>query len=375
MEGSLFLEAGLSDRFGLFFRGVRAKVPDLDAIDLEGAPITPGGPPLSLVVVELGRGTLGHVGPGLGSDSVLEVSGSSSDGQVKDEVVGSVEGGVLVLGVLPGIGPVAHSGLVPVALSTVIHLQDTVGIIIEVGVDLLVIPVEAESVEGIGEASSGGGLFSVGLGVLVGEVVGAPMHGGAEGLRSSSEFTGVVGVSTAFHDIDLTTGGPLSVLIVAGEAPDSGPEPVSLGQLGLDFDSSVLEGEGVDGGELATHDGVDVVISIAGPAASVEEVSGALISRRAAPQFIGVSCADGLLSDFVFGEDGLDIEDTVLHEGGGSVVVVELELPVASTGEGDVVPPLGKVEEIEVVLEDQLGVGDEEDREKDTNYLHPSGTT
>lgn len=65
--------------------------------------VTPGRPPLALVIVEFGKGTLGVIGPGLGSDTVSEVVGSSSDGKVENQVVGTVERSILVLGVLPRV--------------------------------------------------------------------------------------------------------------------------------------------------------------------------------------------------------------------------------------------------------------------------------
>ena len=244
-----------------------------------------------------------------------------------------------------------------------IDLQDSVGVVIEVGVDDLVVPVEAVGVEIVGEGASGCALLGMGLGVLVGEEISAPMHGRAEGLRSSSELFRISNVSSALHDVDLTAGWPFSVLVVSGERPDGGPEPVSLGQLGLDLDSAVLEGEGVDGGQFSAHDGVNVVVSVAGPAASVEEVASALISGRSSPKLIGVAGSHELRSDLVLSEDGLDVELAILGEGGGPVVVIDLELPVASSGESDVVPPLIKVQEIKVILEDKLGVCQEEQSE------------
>lgn len=200
----------------------------------------------------------------------------------------------------------------------------------------------------------------MGLGVLVGEVISTPMHGRAEGLRSSSEFFGVSNVSSAFHDVDLTTGWPLSVLVVSGKRPNGGPEPISLGKLGLDLDSAVLESEGVDRGQFSTHNGIDVVVSVAGPAASIEEGTSALIGRRSTPKFIGVASSHELSSNLILSEDRLDVELSILREGGSPVVVIDLELPVTSSGESDVVPPLIKVQEIKVILKDKLRACQEE---------------
>lgn len=96
-------------------------IPHLDALDLEGAALfRPGGIPLPLIVVELRRGPLGHIGPGLASHAVLEVPGSATDGQVQDQVELGVEGGALVGGVLPGVVPVGDVGALPVALVGVV---------------------------------------------------------------------------------------------------------------------------------------------------------------------------------------------------------------------------------------------------------------
>lgn len=83
----------------------------------------------------------------------------------------------------------------------------------------------------------------MGFGVLVGEVVWAPVHGGAEGFRSSSEFSGVVDVASALHDIDLAASWPLAVFVVAGEHPDGGPQPVTFGQFGFHLNPTVLDFE------------------------------------------------------------------------------------------------------------------------------------
>lgn len=244
-----------------------------------------------------------------------------------------------------------------------VDLQDAVGVIIEVGVNDLIVPVEAIGVEIIGEGASGCALLSMCFGVLVGEEISAPMHCRTKSFRSSSEFSGISNVSSAFHDVDLTTGWPLSVLVVSGKRPNGGPEPISLGQLGLDLDSAVLESEGVDGGQFSTHNGVDVMISITRPAASIEEIASALVGRRSTPKFIGVSSSHELSSNLILSEDRLDVELSVLSEGGSPVVVIDLELPVTSSGESDVVPPLIKVQEIKVILKDKLRTCQEEQSE------------
>ena len=49
----------------------------------------------------------------------------------------------------------------------------------------------------------------------------------------------------------------------------------------------------------------------------------------------------------------MKIKDTVLDERVRAIVGVPLELPVASTAEGDFVRPFGEVEEVELVFPDK----------------------
>jgi len=76
---------------------------------------------------------------------------------------------------------------------------------------------------------------------------------------------------------------------VPRQKPDGWPEPISLGELSLDFYSSVGEVEGVNSGDFSAHDGVNVVVSVASSTATVEEVTCALVGRRTSPQLIGVA--------------------------------------------------------------------------------------
>lgn len=98
------------------------------------------------------------------------------------------------------------------------------------------------------------------------------------------------------------------------------------------------------------------MVAIAGPAAPVEEIGSALVSRRSTPQIISVASPYRLHSDFVLSQHGLDVEHSVFDEGGAPVVVVELEFPVASAGQGDVMLPLLEIEELEVIGEDEFGL-------------------
>ena len=51
LEHALFV-VGCFKGFWFFLGGVGGEVPHFDAVDLEGAVVTPSGPPLSFVLVE-----------------------------------------------------------------------------------------------------------------------------------------------------------------------------------------------------------------------------------------------------------------------------------------------------------------------------------
>ena len=180
---------------------------------------------------------------------------------------------------MPGVAPVADASFIPVALRRVVDLQDAVGVAVKIGIDGLLVPVESESMEVVGEATRAGGLLSVGFGELVGEVVRPPMHSGSKSFRSSSKLLRVVDITPAFHNIDFTASWPLAVFIVPGQHPDGWPEPVALGQLSPYLHPSVFDLEGINGSQFATHNGIDIVVAVACPAAAVEKVTSALIGR------------------------------------------------------------------------------------------------
>ena len=220
---SLFNEIRILDGFGLFFGGVRSKIPNFDAIDLEIAVITPSRPPLAFVIIEFRRSSLWCIRPGLGSNSVTEISCSSSNSQVKNEIVGPIEGSIFILRVLPRIWSVSNTWLVPIALRWMINLQYFIGIVIKISIKGILIPIEAVSMEVISKRSTWTWFFSVSFSVLIGKEVRSPMHGRAESFRPSSEFSWVVNISSTLHDIDFTTGRPFPVFVVSWKTPDGWP--------------------------------------------------------------------------------------------------------------------------------------------------------
>ena len=56
-------------------------------------------------------------------------------------------------------------------------------------------------------------------------------------------------VTTGLHDVDLARRGPCTISILDGHHPDSGPQPVTYGQLGSDLDTAILDGGSILGGD------------------------------------------------------------------------------------------------------------------------------
>lgn len=83
------------------------------------------------------------------------------------------------------------------------------------------------------------GVFGMSLFILVLIPVHSPMKSAAEFIITARliRYT----ITSGFHNVDLSRGGPLSVLVVSREKPDCWPEPITLGKLGSDLKSSKLE--------------------------------------------------------------------------------------------------------------------------------------
>lgn len=104
------------------------------------------------------------------------------------------------------------------------------------------------------------------------------------------------------------------------------------------------------------------MVSVTGSAATVEEVSSALISRGSTPKLIGVSSSNRLLSNFFLSKHRLDIKNTIFGESSRSVVIINLELPVSSSGKSDIVAPLSEIEEIKIILKDKLAASEDSEQ-------------
>ena len=197
------------------------KLSDLNPVNLKSSVFAlPGGVPLSLSVVE-SVGSVGVlVGPWLAANAVREVGVGAADGQVKNNVKFSVEGGSVVLadpGVVETLGELTS---LEETFFGEVNFQHPVAIGVKVGVNASLIPVETVDVEvltkrfGVIELS----MSSLEL-ILI--PVGTPVKSGSKFIVTASRIARTV--TTRLHDVDFTRGGPVSVLVVLGKQPDCGP--------------------------------------------------------------------------------------------------------------------------------------------------------
>ena len=171
----------------------------------------------------------------------------------------------------------------------------------------------------------------------------------AEGIDTSDITAG--GITSALHNIDLSTGRPWTKLSILREHPDGRPYPITFWKLGTDLDLTILEVERLEWSNPCTSNWIDVIptassVSLAPP----ELVIGTSIARLSAPQ-VERAMFHGFLADPVCSETRLDIKNAVFDEGVSAIVSVHLELPVSTTSHRDFVLPRSKVKSMEVVFE------------------------
>lgn len=159
----------------------------------------------------------------------------------------------------------------------------------------------------------------------------------------------MVEIPSALHDVDFSTRGPSPVLIVLRQHPNGRPQPVTLRQFGSDLKPAILER--VLSFDECRLDRVEDMCSVTHPLTPIESIARASVSVRAAPEIHPIATADRGLPNFVLEEDGLDVEHSVFNKRSGSIIVIELELPVSTSTESYVMRPLCKVQFVEVILE------------------------
>ena len=158
------------------------------------------------------------------------------------------------------------------------------------------------------------------------------MHSRSKSFRPSSKLFRISDIASGLHNINFPTSRPLPIFIMLGKHPDSRPEPISFGKFCSYLNSTIFDIKGINSCKFATHNWVYVVVSIWCSLAAIKVISSALICRITSPYIIIRSSSDSITPDFVFGQYGFDIQYSIFDKGGATVVVIELEFPVTSSG-------------------------------------------
>jgi hypothetical protein len=311
--------------------------PDLDGVDLHGGlvglGVSPGLVP-AVVVVEPVLSVVISVGPWLAAIAVTEEAVCASDSDVHDQVELLVEWSIVTAAV-PWVLTAEVTSLVE-ALTMHVDIEDNVVWVVDVGVESLVSPDQAVGVH----------VVSKGVTVLVGVsghvewvvfVVRSPVEG-----RAESVVVATAVVATGLHHVDLARSRPASVHIVFWHEPDGWPDPVAPWDLGSNLDLSVLEGEGVSSLQTGTHEWLLVNASFTSIMSAIRGAAFAVIGCAVE---IVVSMLHFVITTDGFGsESWLQVQHTIFDKGVLAVVVVHLELAVATASHGDLVLPHMHVE-------------------------------
>lgn len=131
-------------------------------------------------------------------------------------------------------------------------------------------------------------------------------------------------VAAGLHDVELAGPRPRPVHAVRGQHPDGGPQPVALGQLGLDLDAAVRDGRATACVEARgfdrVHDGA--VGRVGGCHAVLPARAGAAVAAE-------VDYGAVVVDEVSVLEGGLDGEDVVFDVGVCVVGCCLLELAVS----------------------------------------------
>lgn len=204
-----------------------------------GSGVVPSWVPAVLRVVEGVAGVGVSVGPRLVATAIGEITSSTTYCNVENQVKVLVERGVLGL-VDPRVVLAGPSTFAEEVIVGHVNVEDDVFRAVDVGCESFRGPEEAVDVHLIGKRA---GVLVVSVAqvpsVLV--PVGTPVESRSEGVMTTE--SAVDSIATGLHNIDFTGGGPGAECVVSWEHPDGRPNPISLGELGGDLNSTVGEVE------------------------------------------------------------------------------------------------------------------------------------
>ncbi len=185
------------------------------------------------------------IDPWLARLSIFEPAVRATNGHVQNEIELLVERCLITASLGPDVletGAVAvgqrESSTFPERLVEV-RVEDLQETRVDVGEEVLLGPLDAKGMLGLGVGSVESGSLDVGAPPGIVGWVGTPVKGGRDDVISSLRV-GVV-ISAGLGDINFTRQGPRSIGVVHGQHPDRGPEPITLWHLGSDFDTAVFD--------------------------------------------------------------------------------------------------------------------------------------
>ena len=177
------------------------------------------------------------------------------------------------------------------------------------------------------------------------------MESRAEAVVTTERATNTV--STGLHNVNFTGCGPSAVRVDSREHPDGRPDPIALGELCIDLNSTVSKIERVNSSQACAHYRVEVISTTCGASfTTVESVAGAYICGRSTPDRVS-ACLEGSFADRLNSQRWLNVQNTVFNEGVCPVVAISFEFPIATTSQGELVLPLLEVQFVEIVFKDK----------------------
>lgn len=288
-------------------------LPHLDALDKHLALVLPRGVPLVSGVPEVPPRSRTGVHPRLSGFAVLEPAVCAADGDVDDQVEVLVEGRGLAARLAPRVHEAGAVGirqremaLLPEGLvEVVVHDLDQARV--DIGENVLLAPLHAESVEGLGV----GGELGLALDIRRPPCIGGDVRPKVQRAADDVVATGGVRVVVAarLHDVDLARPRPVAVGCVLGQHPDGGPQPVALGQLRHHLHPSKLDVSARLGIDACRLDRIDD-----GAVSRVGRRNAAVPVRPRARA--GVQQVDDVVrvDEFLVLQRGLEVQHAILDE-------------------------------------------------------------
>ena len=153
----------------------QSSVPYSHIINLESWMITPGWPPLSLVIIEFRWSSLGHIRPRFTSNSVFEISSSTTNGQVNNQIKLFIKGSAFMCWSFPRILSTLKTRSFPISHIWMIDLQNFISIIVQIGIKCFIVPIKSKYMEIISKRTAIQRFLSMGFIIEIMCIIRSPM--------------------------------------------------------------------------------------------------------------------------------------------------------------------------------------------------------